>query len=107
MRTTRRMRRAPTEVPQPPPPAPPPAQLPLSVSSSTLCTPLPQVLVARGFGFCDEGDEPEQPQFPAPSLDERHDCEPLLLEGVEASSTDAPTQGIGEALACPASSTSG
>lgn len=58
----------------------------------------PQVLVARGFGFCDEGDEPEQPQFPAPSSEELHECVPLLLEGVDASSTDAPSQGIGEAL---------
>ncbi|KAL4425055.1 hypothetical protein ABPG77_001833 [Micractinium sp. CCAP 211/92] len=54
-----------------------------------------QVLVARGFGFCDEGDEPEQPQFPAPSSEELLECVPLLLEGVDASSTDAPSQGIG------------
>ncbi len=61
--------------------------------------PWPQVLVARGFGFCDEGDEPEQPQFPAPSSEELHECVPLLLEGVDASSTDAPSQGIGESAA--------
>ncbi|KAL4422325.1 hypothetical protein ABPG75_008522 [Micractinium tetrahymenae] len=54
-----------------------------------------QVLMARGIGFCDEADEPEQPQFPPPPADALHECVPLLLEGVEASSTDAPSQGIG------------
>ncbi|PRW45682.1 F-box protein [Chlorella sorokiniana] len=53
-----------------------------------------QVLLARGFQFCDEG-EPEAPVFPLPTLQVQQDTEPLILEGVEASSTDAPQQAIG------------
>ncbi|PSC68186.1 Long-chain-alcohol oxidase FAO1 isoform A [Micractinium conductrix] len=54
-----------------------------------------QVLVARGFQFCDDGEEPERPQFaPAPPASAAP-LEQLLLQGVEASSTDAPQQSIG------------
>jgi hypothetical protein len=52
-----------------------------------------QVLVGRGFAFCDEGER-EEPQFPA----EEGVCaglEPLLLASVEASSTDNPQQAVG------------
>lgn len=51
-----------------------------------------QVLTARGFAFCDSG-EPEQPQFGLPEAGRRGKA--LLLEGVEASSTDNPQQSIG------------
>lgn len=58
--------------------------------------PTTQVLLDRGFAFCDEG-EPEAPpsQFgePPPELDEGRE-EALLGEGVDASSTDAPQQGV-------------
>ena len=62
------------------------------------CQPL-QVLVTRGFAFCDEG-EAEQPQFPPLSDHGQAQgpgaaVEPLLLEGVEASSADSAQQGIG------------
>ncbi|EFN52955.1 hypothetical protein CHLNCDRAFT_54027 [Chlorella variabilis] len=50
-----------------------------------------QVLTARGFAFCDSG-EPEQPQFGLPEAGRRGKA--LLLEGVEASSTDNPQQSI-------------
>jgi hypothetical protein len=65
-----------------------------------------KVLVTRGFPFCDEG-EPEQPQFPPPPPLEGQAqggaaaaVEPLLLEGVEASSADSPQQGISARIAC-------
>jgi hypothetical protein len=64
-----------------------------------------QVLITRGFPFCDE-DEPEQPQFPPPLLEGQAQggaaaaVEPLLLVGVEASSADSPQQGIRARIAC-------
>ncbi|KAI3424754.1 hypothetical protein D9Q98_008143 [Chlorella vulgaris] len=48
-----------------------------------------QILIGRGFSFCDEGENPPYP-FPGPVAT----AESLLLCGVEASSTDHPQQGI-------------
>ena len=68
----------------------------LPTRDSIAHSPTTQVLLDRGFAFCDEG-EPEAPPSlfgePPPELDEGRE-EALLGEGVDASSTDAPQQGV-------------
>ena len=79
-----------------------------------------QVLTSRGFTFCDDDDEDdniseEQPlhaqqhAVPSPELLLPAALEPLILNGVEASSTDAPEQSIGARAggACPCLHTAG